>query len=205
MKFYLFIKRTFDIFVSLIGIVLLIPITIIIKICYLITGDFKSIFYYQKRIGKNGKVFKMFKYRSMVPNAEEKLKELLKDPAFKKEWDENQKFENDPRITRIGRIIRKLSIDEMPQFVNILLNDISLIGPRPLVPGELEKFGGNPKIYNSIKPGLTGWWAVNGRSATTYKQRLNLEYYYVKNRSLKLDILCILKTFKVVIKKTGAR
>ena len=141
----------------------------------------------------------------MVHNADELLEEYLKTKLeFKQEWDKNQKIEHDPRITKIGKILRKTSIDELPQFINVFLGDMSLIGPRPLVKGELLKHGGDPSIYESAKPGITGWWACNGRSATTYKKRLDLEYYYVNNQSISLDIKCVLLTIKAVITKTGA-
>ena len=202
---FLACKRTFDIFCSLIGLIMLLPISLIIKICYMVTGDFKSIFYTQKRIGKNGKFIYIYKFRSMVPNADEVLKELLKDPKYKKEWNKNQKLEHDPRITKIGKIIRKTSLDEVPQFINVFRGDMSLIGPRPLVEGELDTFYGSHEVYESIKPGITGWWACNGRSDTTYTERLKLEYYYVKNQSLILDIKCIFKTIGAVFSKTGAK
>ena len=181
---YFIIKRLFDIICSLIGCILLLPIALIVKISYLLSGDTKTIFYKQKRIGKNGKFIYIYKFRSMVVNADEVLKELLKDPKYKKEWDENQKFENDPRITKMGKILRKTSLDEVPQFINVLKGDLSLIGPRPLVEGELDAHNGNHEIYEKVKPGITGWWACNGRSATTYEQRLKLEYYYAENASL---------------------
>ena len=154
---FLACKRTFDIFCTLIGLIMLLPISLIIKICYMVTGDFKSIFYTQKRIGKNGKFIYIYKFRSMVPNADEVLKELLKNPKYKKEWDKNQKLEHDPRITKIGKIIRKTSLDEVPQFINVFKGDMSLIGPRPLVEGELDAHNGNHEIYEKVKPGITGW------------------------------------------------
>ena len=172
---YFIIKRLFDIICSLIGCIFLLPIALIVKISYLLSGDTKTIFYKQKRIGKNGKFIYIYKFRSMVVNADEVLKELLKDPKYKKEWDENQKFENDPRITKMGKILRKTSLDEVPQFINVLKGDLSLIGPRPLVEGELDAHNGNHEIYEAVKPGITGWWAANGRSATTYEKRLELE------------------------------
>ena len=202
---YFGIKRLFDILCSLLGVLVMIPVAIIAKICYLISGDTKSIFYTQKRIGKNGKFIYIYKFRSMVWNADEVLKELLKQPKYKKEWKENQKFENDPRITKIGNFLRKTSLDELPQFINVLKNDMSMIGPRPLVEGELDDHNGNHEIYERVKPGITGWWAANGRSATTYKKRLELEYYYVENCSLLLDIKCIFKTIKAVLFKIGAK
>ena len=202
---YLLIKRFFDIFCSIIGVFIMLPLAVIIKILYILSGDRKSIFYKQKRVGKNGKLIYMYKFRSMVGNADEILKELLKDEKYKKEWDLYQKFENDPRITKIGRFLRKTSLDEIPQFINILKGDMSLIGPRPLVVGELDAHNGDHSIYEKVRPGLTSWWASNGRSNVEYDERLNLEYFYVNNMSLWLDIKCIFKTILVVFQSKGAK
>lgn len=203
---YCFIKRIFDIVCGLIGLICLIPLTILVKIISVCSGDHKSIFYTQKRIGKNGREFKLYKFRSMVPNADEILEQTLKmDKVRAEEWKKYQKFEHDPRITKIGNILRKTSLDEVPQFINILKGDMSMIGPRPLVPGELDSHDGNHEIYESVRPGITGWWACNGRSATTYAERLELEYYYVKNKSLWLDIKCVFKTISAVLTKKGAK
>lgn len=202
---YFFIKRVFDLFCGFLGCLVMLLVALIVKISYMLTGDFKSIFYTQKRIGKNGKIIGIYKFRSMVHDADEVLKELLKDPKYKKEWKENQKLENDPRITKVGKILRKTSLDELPQFINVVNNDMSLIGPRPLVEGELDEHNGDHVLYESVKPGITGWWACNGRSATTYKKRLELEYYYIKNMSLFLDIKCILKTITAVLFERGAK
>lgn len=202
---YYAVKRIFDIICALIGLFFMLPIALVVKIMYICSGDFNSIFYAHTRIGKNGKAFKLYKFRSMVPNSKEMLEEMLKNPKYKKEWDENQKLENDPRITKAGKFLRKTSLDEMPQFLNVLKNDMSLIGPRPLVPGELDSHKGNHSIYEAVKPGITSWWASHGRSATTYEERLKLEYYYVQNRSLLLDIKCIFATIKAVLMKTGAK
>ncbi|WP_422802923.1 sugar transferase [Streptococcus sp. FT1-106] len=202
---YLFIKRLFDIIVSLIVIGFLVIVTIFIKIIYLLYGDTKSIFYSQNRVGKNGKLFKMFKFRTMVPNAEEILKEILKDPVFKEEWDQYHKLEKDPRITKAGNFLRKSSLDELPQFINVLFNQMSLVGPRPLTPGELDYHNGDHDIYESVKPGVTSWWASHGRSNTSYKERLELEYFYIRNKSLFLDIKCILATIKGVLYREGAK
>ena len=202
---YFFIKRLFDILMSIIGIIAMIPIALIVKVSYMLTGDFNSIFYKQKRIGKNGKIIYIYKFRSMVPNADEILKELLKKPKYKKEWQKNQKLENDPRITKAGKILRKTSLDEMPQFIAVFKGDMSLIGPRPLVIGELDDHNGNHEIYEAVRPGITGWWASHGRSNTTYEERLELEYFYVNNCSLKLDIKCIIATVMAVVFKKGAK
>lgn len=202
---YKVIKRTFDIVVSLIGCIFLLPIIIIVKISYIISKDYNSIFYTQTRIGKNGKEFKLYKFRTMITNADEVLKKLLENPIYKDEWQRNQKLENDPRITKMGKILRKTSLDELPQMINVLKGDMSMIGPRPLVKGELDAHHGNHAIYESVRPGISGWWAVNGRSATTYEKRLELEYYYCENCSLMLDIKCFFMTIKTVLDKKGAK
>ena len=203
---YFIIKRIFDVLISLIGLVLIIPFVLIVKLAYVITGDFSSIFYKQTRIGKDGKKFKLYKIRSMVKDADKVLEKTLElDPILNEEWKQNQKLENDPRITKIGKVIRKLSIDEIPQFINVLKGDMSIIGPRPLVKGELDSHNGNHEIYESVRPGITGWWACNGRSATTYKKRLELEYYYCENCSLSLDIKCVFLTIKAVLFRDGAK
>ena len=203
--FYNIIKRLFDIICGIIGCVFLIPIALFIKIAYMCTGDFHRIVYSHIRIGKNGTPFKMYKFRSMVIDADKQLEELLKQKKYKDEWDKYQKLTDDPRITKIGKFIRHGSLDEFPQFIQVLTGRLSIIGPRPLVPGELEKHNGDAKIYNSVKPGITGWWAVNGRSAKNYEERLRLEYYYIKNRSLALDTKIFFKTFKVIKTHEGAK
>ena len=201
---YLVIKRLFDIICGLIGVVVLIPITMIVKIAYIATGDTAKIFYRQRRVGLNGKIIKIWKFRSMVPNAGEILQEMLKEEHYRKEWEENQKFENDPRITKVGAVLRKTSIDELPQLLNVLVGDMALVGPRPLVEGELFAHNGL-KLYEKVKPGITGWWGCNGRSNIDYRERLELEYFYIKNCSLYLDILCIIRTIFAVLKKDGAQ
>lgn len=203
--FYFVIKRFFDIVCSLIGCILLLPVIFVIKVVYMCSGDFNSIFYTHERIGKNDKKFKMYKFRTMYVNADEMLKELLKDKRYRNEWEENFKFENDPRVTKIGGLLRKTSIDELPQIINILKNDMSLIGPRPMTRVEVDAYGKNKKKLLSVKPGLTGWWACNGRSDTTARERKKLELYYVNNCSLWLDIKILFKTVIVVLNRTGAK
>lgn len=203
--FYRFIKRTFDILCSIIGVVLLIPITILVKLAYILTGDFKPIIYTQDRIGKNGKHFPLFKYRSMVWDAEKKLEDVLKDPKLKKEYDKYKKLENDPRITKIGKILRSISLDEFPQFINVFLGHMSLIGPRPYLPTEKKYMG---KYYDEIvkvKPGITGLWQVNGRSDTTFDERVVLEREYVEKCGLSLDFKIFFKTFFAVFARKGAK
>lgn len=200
---YLAVKRVCDTAFGLLGCVILIPVMVVVKVSNLLSGDHAPIFYYQTRVGQYGRTFKLYKFRSMVPNADEILKELLQQDEYRKQWEANQKFDDDPRITRIGRILRKTSLDEVPQFINMLKGDMSLIGPRPLVVGELTDHDGLT-LYNRVKPGITGWWACNGRSNINYRERLELEYYYVKNCSLYLDLVCIVRTVIAVIKKEGA-
>lgn len=202
---FLAFKRFFDIIVSLIGIVPLILLVIVVKIVYMCSGDFKTIFYKHTRIGKNGKKFGLYKFRTMVTNSAEILENLLKNPKYAKEWKENHKFENDPRITKMGKILRKTSLDEIPQILNILKGEMSIIGPRPLIDEEVEEYGENKEKLLSVRPGLTGWWACNGRSDTTNEERMKLELYYIDHMGIKLDIKIFFKTIIKVIKKEGAK
>lgn len=201
---YLYLKRLFDIIVGMLGLLVLIPITIVLKIVFLCSRDTGILMFKQQRIGKDGKPFEIYKFRSMGQDADKQLKELLKIERYRKEWVENQKFEDDPRITKLGHYLRKTSIDELPQMLNLLKGDMSLVGPRPLVPGELEKHGGT-ELYWKVKPGITGWWASHGRSDIDYEERLKMEYYYVENCSFWIDVVCIFKTISAVLKHKGAK
>ena len=203
-QFYFFFKRIADVVFSLFGCIIMVVLCVILKILFLLSGDKEPIIYTQRRVGLNGKEFDLYKFRSMVPNADDMLKELLKDEKIRKQWSKNQKIDNDPRITKLGMFLRKTSIDEVPQFINVLKADMSIIGPRPLVPGELESKNGI-KLYERVRPGITGWWACNGRSDMSYEERLEHEYYYVRNCSLDMDILCIIRTIYVVLFGKGAR
>lgn len=183
---------------------IVIPVSIMIKLAYMSVGDGGKILYKQSRIGKDGKIFHIYKFRTMVQDAEEKLEELLKEDRYKKEWEANQKIEDDPRITKFGKFLRESSLDELPQAINVLIGDMSLVGPRPLVEGELEAHDGDKK-YWKVKPGITGWWACHGRSNLDYTERLELEYYYVDHCSFSLDVLCLCKTFIEVFRHRGAK
>ncbi len=202
-RFYLVIKRLFDIIIGIVLLPLLAVISAAVKLGYAASGDKAKIFYTQKRVGRNGKPINIIKFRTMVPNADDVLTQLITDPKYKAEWDENQKLADDPRITSLGRFLRKTSIDELPQIINVIKGEMSLVGPRPLVLGELEAHGGM-KLYQQIKPGITGWWGCNGRSNIDYRERLELEYYYVKNFSAYLDFLCVLRTAFAVLRRDGA-
>lgn len=206
MFFYGLIKRIFDLIVSIIGIIFLIPIALIIKIIYMFDGDFKSIIYTQDRIGKNGKIFKLYKFRSMIPNADEVLDKLLKeDKELAHEYKINKKLSIDPRITRVGNFIRRYSIDETAQFLNVFIGNMSLIGNRPYLPKEKEDMGERYKTIVKTKPGITGYWQVSGRNDTTFLKRTELEEYYSLNASLGLDIKIFLKTFGAVLGHKGAK
>ena len=199
---YRVVKRGFDILVSSVVLVLLLPVFLILAV--LIKLDSKGpVFFLHKRIGKNGKEIKIYKFRTMVQNAEELLKRFT--PEQKKEYEENYKLDNDFRITKIGNILRKTSLDELPQLINILKGDMSIVGPRPLVKDELEKYGENKEKFLSVTPGLTGNWACNGRSNIEYDERIKLELDYVDNCSLWFDIKIIFKTAISVFKKEGAK
>ena len=202
-KLYLVTKRIFDICFSTIGLILLSPLFVVISL--LIKKEDKGkAFHIQKRIGKDGKLFKFYKFRSMVSNADEILEEMLKDPKLKKEYKKNMKFSNDPRITKIGKFIRKTSIDELPQLINVLKGNMSLIGNRPYLPRERKDMG---DYYNEIiktKPGITGYWQTRGRSKLTFQDRLELESYYSQNMNFLLDIKIFFLTFYVVFIGRGA-
>lgn len=205
-KMYFSIKRIFDIFCSLIGILAVVPLAIVIKIVYICTGDLHSIFYRQQRLGKNGKIIRIFKFRTMVPNADDILKEWLdNNPEKREEYLKNRKIDNDPRITNIGGFLRKASLDEFPQFINILIGDMSLIGPRPVVLDEVENYGKNKDKFLSMRPGLTGYWASNGRSNISYEERMEMELFYVDHCCLRLDFQIVISTLFAVIKKDGAK
>ena len=205
-RLYFIIKRLFDICCSLVGMLILIPLTIIVKISYLCTGDFGSIFYRQERLGKNGQIIRIFKYRTMVQNADEILAYWLENnPDKREEYLRERKIDNDPRITKLGKFLRVASIDEFPQFINVFIGDMSLIGPRPVVPDEAENYKKNKDKFLSVRPGLTGYWASSGRNNISYDERMNMELYYVDHCSITFDIKIIWKTIIAVIKKEGAK
>ena len=201
---YRFIKRTFDFIISGLSLILLSPVFLLIAV--LIKFDSKGkVFYKHKRIGKNGEYIYLYKFRSMYSDSKERLEKMLENPKIRKEWEENYKLDNDPRITKIGAILRKTSLDELPQLFNILVGDMSIVGPRPVIDDEIKKYGSNKDKLLSVTPGLTGWWACNGRSCTSYEDRMKLELFYVDNRSILLDIKVFIKTFISVIKRNGAK
>ena len=199
------LKRSIDILGGICGTLLLIPLTVIIWIANKLSKDNGPIFYTQTRIGKDGKLFRMYKYRSMVVGADEILERYLEEnEEARKEYKEYKKLRNDPRITKIGKILRKTSLDEFPQFINVLKGEMSLVGPRPYLPREKEEINGFFKYITSCKPGITGLWQTRGRSNTTFTDRLTMDMEYYYNNSLKQDIKLIYKTIRNVAKKEGA-
>ena len=200
------VKRVVDICGGLIGTIVLIPLTIIIYIARIVLHENDGpIFYDQLRIGKNGKVFKMYKYRSMVIGADEKLfKYLEENEEARLEYKKYKKLKNDPRITKVGKFIRKTSLDEFPQFINVLIGDMSLVGPRPYLPREKEDMGEYYDYIIKTRPGITGYWQIAGRSDVTFTDRLKMDCNYIDNKNLKTDIKLLGKTVLNVIKKEGA-
>lgn len=204
-KPYIVIKRIIDVIGAIIGILLLIPITIGIYIAKIILKDKGPIMYTHNRIGKDGKIFKMYKFRSMVEGADEILeKYLAENEEARKEYKINKKLKDDPRITKIGKFIRKTSIDEFPQFINVLKGDMSLVGPRPYLPRERDDIGEYYPYIVAVKPGITGLWQVSGRNGVTFKQRLELDKQYYEKRSMKTDLKILTKTVLKVCDKEGA-
>ncbi|SHH27162.1 sugar transferase [Clostridium grantii] len=199
---YLFLKRTIDILGSIAGLILFSPIFIIIAIAIKLEDKGPAIFSH-KRLGMNGKYIKIYKFRSMFCDAEKMLESL--SPEQKKEFQENFKLENDPRITKLGKKLRKTSLDELPQFLNVLKGELTLVGPRPIIEIELEKYGEFAAKFLSVKPGLTGLWQVSGRSDTTYEERVKMDMDYIDNRTIIGDVIIILKTVTTVISKEGAK
>ena len=202
---YVVSKRLFDIICAIIGCIALLPIAVIVKVSYMLTGDFNSIFLVQKRIGQYGKEFNFYKFRSMVPNAEDMLIKILSENKdLAREYKINKKLKDDPRITKMGRILRKTSLDELPQVINVLKGEMSIIGNRPYLPREKEDMGEHFGNIVKTKPGITGYWQVSGRSDTTFEKRLELEEHYSQYASFKMDIKIFFKTFQVVLGTKGA-
>ncbi|MGC7808815.1 MULTISPECIES: sugar transferase [Bacillus cereus group] len=201
---YLCLKRVMDLSGAIVGLIMFSPIFLLISILYMIGDNKGPVFFKQIRMGKNGKEFYIYKFRSMIVNAEEKLRS--NEVLYKKYIDNNYKLEpsEDPRITKVGQFLRKTSLDELPQFLNVLKGDMSLVGPRPVVQEELVEYGKRKDEFLSVKPGLTGYWQVSGRSDVGYPERVDLELYYAYNASLRLDIKILLLTVKNVVVGKGA-
>ena len=203
---YLFIKRIVDIIGGIVGCILLIPLTIIVFILNKLNEeDDGPVFYVQERIGKNGVPFNMFKFRSMVVDADEKLERFLEENEdVREEFMMYRKIKNDPRITKVGKFLRKTSLDEFPQFINVLMGDMSLVGPRPYLEREFPDMRGYYDLIVKYKPGVTGLWQISGRSDVRFSERLDIDIEYHKNHSIFLDIKILIKTVGLVLVKKGA-
>lgn len=177
----------------------------ILAIIVLMRRDKGPIIYRHRRVGRDGRTFECLKFRTMVADADKVLMELLeRDPAIKAEWVRDHKLRSDPRVTSIGKFLRRTSLDELPQLWNVVRGEMSLVGPRPVVREELLRYGRNVRAYLSAKPGITGLWQVKGRNDTDYRRRVVLDTYYVRNQNLLLDLYILLKTTRVVLGGSGA-
>ncbi|MBO8228655.1 sugar transferase [Prochlorococcus marinus XMU1414] len=198
-KGYKLIKKIFDILFSMSILVAFLPLFVLIAFLIKLSSR-GPIFFLQERIGKNNIPFKCIKFRTMYPEAKDILQNLLiKDEKIKREFEQTHKIKNDPRITTIGRFLRKTSLDELPQFINVLRNEMSVVGPRPIVKDEKKKYGKNFKKVLSIKPGITGLWQVSGRNNLTYKKRVMLDLNYANNYNFIMDIRILIRTFGVIL------
>lgn len=197
-------KRIFDITATVIGGILILPVIAIVAILIYLDSPGPIVFGH-KRVGQGGKEFPCYKFRSMVPNAQEALEIYLKEnPAAREEWERDFKLKDDPRVTKIGKFLRKTSLDELPQLWNVLIGDMSLVGPRPIVRAEVEKYGEYINDFYLVPPGITGVWQVSGRSDTTYEERVLMDSWYVHNWSVWIDIVYLVKTVLAVLKGKGA-
>lgn len=199
--FYLIVKRTIDILGALIGLVLLSPIFLIVAIAIKLDSKGPIIFGHTRK-GLHGRDIKVYKFRTMYENSQEIFNNFTKEQ--KEEFYKNFKLENDPRVTKIGDFLRRTSIDELPQLINILNGSMSIVGPRPIVQKEIDLYGDYANKLFSVVPGLTGYWQANGRSDTTYEERIKMDMYYIDNRGFWLDFKIIIKTFGSVLKGEGA-
>lgn len=204
-ELYHFVKRAFDIVVSSVALIVLAPVLLLVAA--LIKFDSKGpVFIDQKRIGKDGKMFKIYKFRSMVDHAEDILFEMMEnDPAIKEEYLTNKKLENDPRVTRVGKFLRRTSIDELPQLINIFLGNMTLVGPRPYLAMEIPDMGVCYRTIIKMTPGLTGPWQVSGRNDIGFQERCIMDVRYFRECSLSTDLKILFKTAGAVISKKGAK
>lgn len=199
-KKYQVYKRIFDLVFSLIGIIITWPIMLVIFIILFLQLRHFPIFI-QKRLGKNGKRFSIYKFQTMCDNSDVVFENLPIE--LKRQYYNNYKIDNDPRVTKIGRVLRKFALDELPQLVNVLKGEMSIVGPRPIIEEELPKYKNVGKRFLTVKPGMTGYWQVNGHNKLTYNERIKLDMYYIDNASLRLDVKIIIKTFGIIIYRIG--
>ncbi|MBQ9407166.1 MAG: undecaprenyl-phosphate galactose phosphotransferase WbaP [Desulfovibrio sp.] len=197
-------KRCMDIALCAAGAVVLLPLGLLLALAIRLDSP-GPVFYRQTRLGRHGREIRIFKFRTMVTNADQTLAEVLRrDPTLRAEWQRNQKLRADPRITRTGHLLRKLSLDELPQLLNVVTGDMSLVGPRPIVAGEREKYGPVYEEYCMVRPGITGLWQISGRNNTSYEERVAYDHYYINNWSVWMDLWIMARTVPVVLTGYGA-
>lgn len=197
-------KRVIDVSLALVGLVFAAPLMLLTALIIKLF-DRGTVIFAQTRIGLNGETFKCYKFRTMAMDADKQLQELLaRDPEARREWSETRKLKNDPRITPLGKFLRKSSIDELPQLWNVLMGEMSLVGPRPIVHDEIAKYGPYFKSYSAVRPGLTGLWQVNGRSNTAFDARIKLDEDYAENWSVMRDVKLIALTVPALLFSRGA-
>lgn len=199
-----FAKRVFDLIATICGGLFILPFVIIL--CIIVGIDNKgSVIFAHQRVGQHGRLFPCYKFQTMVPDAQQRLEEYLaENSAARQEWEESFKLTNDPRVTKLGAFLRRTSLDELPQLLNVLWGNMSLVGPRPIVRQEIERYGENIREYYMVPPGITGIWQVNGRSDTTYRERVAMDTWYVRNWSIWIDLVYLFKTVKTVFTGKGA-
>jgi lipopolysaccharide/colanic/teichoic acid biosynthesis glycosyltransferase len=198
-----FTKRAFDMVAALTLLLVLSPLLAVVAVAVRLSGP--RVFFAHSRVGEGGRIFPCYKFRTMVPDAQRVLDRLLEErPELRDEWQREFKLKDDPRVTRVGRFLRKYSLDELPQFWNVLRGDMSLVGPRPITVDELDRYGRHAYVYLATRPGVTGLWQVSGRSDLDYDHRIRLDREYVERRCLSLDLAIAFKTAWVVLRRKGA-
>jgi exopolysaccharide production protein ExoY len=199
-----FAKLVFDKVFAAVALVLISPILLLVYIAVRLEGG-EPVIFRHSRVGIGGELFSCLKFRTMKPDSQNKLAQILEiDPIAKDEWEDSRKLHRDPRVSRLGAFLRKTSLDELPQFWNILMGEMSVVGPRPITWDETQYYGGKFPVYASVRPGLTGAWQIGGRSDTSYTERVDLDVNYVRNWSFLLDLRIVLKTIDVVLLRKGA-
>lgn len=199
-RFYLVLKQLFDFVMSLVGIILLLPVFLIIALCIKL-DDGGPVLYFREIIGQHGRRFFALKFRTMIPGADAYLAQR---PELMRKYQQNMKLKRDPRITRVGKFLRKTSLDELPQLFNVFVGQMSLVGPRIIHPSELPRYGEYALKRLSVKPGITGLWQISGRQHISYDERVQLDMHYINTRTFVLDLAILVKTLKVFIVHTGA-
>jgi Undecaprenyl-phosphate galactose phosphotransferase WbaP len=200
---YALLKRAFDIIGASAAIIVFSPLIAVIVVCAYVSSG--SALFKHRRVGRGGRVFSCLKFRTMVPNADQVLQNLLNsNREIKEEWLRDHKLRDDPRVTRLGRFLRRTSLDELPQLWNVLRGEMSLVGPRPVVPDELQRYGNKVSTFLSTRPGITGLWQISGRNDIDYRRRVALDVCYVRSRSISLDLYILVMTLPVVFARSGA-